>query len=125
MTEPISPTPEERGHRVPPAKNPPTAVGTMTPPPPRRPFGAGHFRWQLSPWIPFTLGMGAGGVAVVVLTSSLVGHAFGWSLISSAFLISMLVVWVRYIAPPVNMWREHRRLRRRQADLARRSRPAV
>src|SRR5262245_54872792 len=44
MARPFRPEPEESGSLQPPRRNPPTAVGTATPPP-RRPYKPGNYRY--------------------------------------------------------------------------------
>ena len=73
MSSDFDPLPDERGDLQPPRRRPPTAIGTMTPPPPgRSPSARHHVHWSRL------------GIAVLVFASPLLLGALGWSLIRGA-----------------------------------------
>lgn len=70
MSSDFDPVPEERGNLQPPRRRPPTAVGTMTPPPPGHPVRGSH-----------RVSRGRSALVITAFTSPLLLGALSWYLI--------------------------------------------
>jgi len=122
VTEPI---PLEQGSLDPPDRNPPTAVGTATPPPPfRGRFGSGYRRTWVRIWVR---------IAVFTLGGSLLAWLAPWRLLAvvglgvalTGPLVVVTMLWSLYVAPRLRRRRENRWIRLRQAGLPAGKRPAI
>jgi hypothetical protein len=121
---PIDRAPQTRGLLEPPRRLPPTAVGTLTPPPPRGPRGVtalgGSFDWHRA----FAIGCVIG-LALAIVVASILDDRF--LLIAVSFLAGILLYEVLAVARSVIAQRLHNRESDRIYDalIRKRSKPAV
>ena len=115
MSSDFDPVPDERGDLQPPRRRPPTAVGTMTPPPPgRTPMFRRHVQWSR---VAIVLLVFASPILLGLLSLFLIREAdsrwvtaAGWLIASLAAVIAAVLTWCAGVLPI----RDH--LRTRAAD---------
>jgi hypothetical protein len=65
------------------------------------------------------LALGGSSVALSEVAPWTVVRLFGWSLASGSGLFVLMMLWSRFLAGPISIWRKNRWLKRRQAELKR------